>query len=884
MLSRSICVKRICRSCCPGIAQRQIQRHLASGDLSRRWNSNDAFEALLSARREEQAPKTTQRKGKRQAFADTASGWELAEEEATSTADPPEALSPGSTEAPKEVPEPPVAQSSEKLDDRPPEPSKPPISWDPLSKHRSHVSKGAKNLYRTKYLHQESMGLKALGEDLSAIIMNNPDTLRRPFEPIVMPKDAPEEPLDWDQLLEAETPADADAEDISRNIEAMRPRHSPVLSSREYDALAKKVNDAFLSEQLVRYITPRKESMTDFGSINVSFPWMKSLSRWTPMGDRTTHQSPKRRLVHDIMTKLWGLQRQEEVDKLGSCLVELKPEAYSLITHPTLGVIDILRVNTLEAGEGLTAQSGSIRLMARKSSVRAVLSVIDQAISSRKSRKISIQHIRRALLGSDVLNELSRITKTKIVHDASAKEIEVTWLDMEENASGVEDRADLVARLLQSPSAFAGEEQVVSRRFRVHADKMADVGKFVPYSQGRSLAWRDRMRSWSRLVLPTAVADKKRFLKLDERIELPAPKVKDFKDGATNKMSATFGHIIHSEEGEARKKDDRRRRALAPVMPHPAAFSSVEGSEEPASSSAVVITLAGQPGTHAPDLRLTLPDGNIEQATLKCIQPWFLKDVMIPDDVVDLRLVQQREFEIDMSEQAALQEFLQASDPEQLLAPSSTSIILPHRLAPKATAEHATPYTLSSIESVHTVSLAWKSHTLQYTSSTSTFNGEKQELSIIADVGEVGTEFEEPSKAWLALLDQAVSGKFWDWNNGSDYVKELPEEGGEEWNEWLESEMARDNETSEYEIDGAAETDDVPLETLADEEDTAVIDEAVSDHHALGETSTLVMPSDDVATSGNEALERGQKLSEEVEEALQLHQLMRGGQEDAASK
>jgi hypothetical protein len=143
------------------------------------------------------------------------------------------------------------------------------------------------------------------------------------------------------------------------------------------------------------------------------------------------------------------------------------------------------------------------------------------------------------------------------------------------------------------------------------------------------------------------------------------------------------------------------------------------------------------------------------------------------------------------------------------------------------------------------------------------FGGEKQELRIVADVQ--GADFAEASKVWLALLDQAVSGTFWDWSNGSDHVKELPEEGGAGWNEWLESEMANAEEDTDYNLaheDSVEATDNIPLETLAEEYEGDV-DEVEPD------VSSPRM-SDDVVWQVEEALANGDALSAEVGSVLRV--------------
>ena len=449
----------------------------------------------------------------------------------------------------------------------------------------------------------------------------------------------------------------------------------------------------------------------------------------------------------------------------------------------------------------------------------------------------------------------------------------------------------------------------MARRFKSQA-AISQAGMLVPHCrENRSMAWRDRLRPWSRFVTPIGAPGefKQRWLKFADKVRIPGPEPSIYADNAWNRVTATFGHILHSkpEPGERRKMKNRRR-ILAPVVPHPAAFTEFIPKKEAhlKKRSCIVLNFAPAPGTQdgeAPEVRLTLPinpDDDFSNfsmpsdSTLNAIVPWFVKDALVPEESVDVRIIQQREIPLDISEQMPIREFFAASEfnlaEGRLRTPSSTRFSMPKRWLGKEDAEDSTvdlPYMFAGLEIQQTLDLEWQNHVLRYSSiEAGQHGGTRQELSLEAKIS-----VKHPAKAavhtqaYLELLQTAIEGKCWSWTKGSDQVRELPDENDPFWEhnsqdlddaqeqdityptEWpLIEELAPGPSES---IEVGEECD----ETLHTGEHLAAsVEEALGEQSELGEQDFVA---DDTTGTGiggelEEALQTGAHLIESIEETL----------------
>ena len=399
----------------------------------------------------------------------------------------------------------------------------------------------------------------------------------------------------------------------------------------------------------------------------------------------------------------------------------------------------------------------------------------------------------------------------------------------------MEDAADIVLRLLRGRPTqdLNTEEQVVGRRIR-SLSGLSKVGALIPYTrESRSMAWGDRLRLWSRFTHPIGVRGefKKRWLKYAEKVQIPGPEPGFFKEKAQNRLVATFGHILHSKlGGKGSKSTKPRRRILVPVVPHPASLTEFlpEKDEDLTKRSCIILNFAPTPGTDSadgPEVRLTLPvtpDSDFSNLSmpdgskLHAVVPWFAKDTLVPEDFVDVRIVQQREVPLDMSRQAPLREFFAASEfnlaEGRLRTPSSTKFSMPRRWVDKTTESGDvvdTQYMFAGLEIHQTVEMLWKGHILQYNSiEAGQHGGTRQELSVVGKISGKNTELAaEQRQNFLKLIELAVEGKYWSWTNGAAQVRELPDEDDQF---WVRS------------IGGATEEPEVDLDSRSEQEDPDV--------------------------------------------------------------
>lgn len=475
----------------------------------------------------------------------------------------------------------------------------------------------------------------------------------------------------------------------------------------------------------------------------------------------------------------------------------------------------------------------------------------------------------------------------------------------------MEDSADIILRLLRGrpTQRLQSEEQIVARRFKSQV-AISQAGMLVPHCrENKSMSWRDKLRPWSRFVTPIGAPGefKGRWLKFAEKVRIPGPEPSIYEDNAWNRLTTTFGHILHSkpEPGE-RRKMKQRRRIIAPVVPHPAAFAEFIPKKEAElkKRSQIVLNFAPAPGTHdgeAPEVRLTLPINSEDDlsnfsmpssSTLNAVVPWFVKDTLIPEESVDVRIMQQREIPLDISEQKPIREFFAASEfnlaEGRLRTPSSTQFSMPKRWLGKEDEQDSTvdlPYMFAGLEIHQTVDLQLQNHILRYSSiEAGQHGGTRQELSLEAKIS-----VKHPEKAvgqmksYLELVQTAIEGKCWSWTKGSDQVRELPSENDPFWertsqdlNDAEKQDMTRPTESPLIEellprpgelIDVAEESEEA---LQSGEHLAASVNQALGAQSEPGAEGSIAK--DGTGTSvfrgSEEALRSGACLIESIEESL----------------
>lgn len=377
------------------------------------------------------------------------------------------------------------------------------------------------------------------------------------------------------------------------------------------------------------------------------------------------------------------------------------------------------------------------------------------------------------------------------------------------------------------------------------------------------MSWRQKLGRWERFVLPTGKPTKApaKKLKLAERVKLEPVRAGSEE---VNIVSATFGHILHSQPEDSRQKNKKKstrqngNRIIAPVLPHPASLSKFvpEQPSDLSKRSSIVLNLVphysfdkADGADAAPEVKLTMPvdpSGDLSQftipqdSTLKAVYPRDVQDILLPDEIVDVRILQEVNRYLDMSEQPSLHEFLAACEFNlvggRLRTPSTTTLQIPrHWLYPSSAgpqnSSEAVPYSFAGLEIHQTLDLAWKDFTLRYSSvEAGQHGGTRAELSIVSDKlqgpveqgsaeAAAATGHAELGKQWLKLVEEAVEGKHWSWDQGFQHARELPDADDPIWRRVtgrspLEESEEQDDEYF-YELDQVYEDEDlVPGESV----------------------------------------------------------------------
>lgn len=321
------------------------------------------------------------------------------------------------------------------------------------------------------------------------------------------------------------------------------------------------------------------------------------------------------------------------------------------------------------------------------------------------------------------------------------------------------------------------------------------------------MSWRDKLRQWSRYVNPVTkeVLVEDTPLDLAGKVSLPMPTLEATDKRTMNRITATFGHILHTGHDSREAKMAKSRRILSPVVPHPASLTSITADSDStvAQSTAIILNFSPDPaqaqkfGDAVPEIRLRLPvnpDTDLSafafppDSTLDGVIPGRVDDILLPDESVDVRLTQQRLLPLDANQQS-LKEFLAVSEfnllAGRLRTPSRTQFSIPSKWLSASPSpspqDQATdvPYTFMGLEIHQVVDLAWRGHTLRYSSiEAGQHGGQRQELSLHA--APPGTHQQdttgESAGSFLQLVEEVAAGKHFSWDHGYKLMQDRSDE------------------------------------------------------------------------------------------------------------
>ncbi|PTB70333.1 hypothetical protein BBK36DRAFT_1173923 [Trichoderma citrinoviride] len=682
--------------------------------------------------------------------------------------------------------------------------------------------------YRDELVQSRSVPVAALGEHIDAIMLKNPNEMKRPKRSVRrVQQEATEATVELDSerdgmVDQADENGQEAMEEALTNIDNLRPVDKTILPMQDFDTLANTLLEGFNHNQLTRYFIQKRLEMSQQGlGKPVTYPWIVKQGPWVAAKpDHWGPLRPKQRQVIMIMQLLWNLEVQEQVEGLGRTLLWLEPRVFELIAPPNSVVLEQLSQDFLYQSnrEKITTNFDDCRIniYARKSTIPVILTHLDEVVKSIRSQKIPSDHFQEHNLDDSLLQELERITKTHIEYNEKDKELEISWLEKQdlsssgEDAKNTETPADVALRLLlEQPT----EEQQSSVHIIAPSEsKKPQDGTFISHQrENRSMSWKNKLQQWSRYVVPVgqsaATGDdiSAQFAK-DVSFPVSTPKkLKGIEQGC--QVTASFGHVLHGKSSRSAAAMAKHHRLLSPVLPHPASFTPLSEEDKPivqcttiilnfspdptqtpttfdSVPSSMQLRLPVGPGTDIADL--SLPPGS----TLVGVAAKHIRDVLLPGESVDVRLTQHHLLPLDPN-QEFVKDFMSKCEFDLtqglVRTPSKARFSIPKAWAtsPKASgkpskAKIEAPYLFMGSEIHQAVELEFHGHTLCYSSiDAGRHGGHRQELSLQAgpprskDATPLTLDKAEASR-FLSLVGGLAAGDYFSWHNGSQLMRKLP--------------------------------------------------------------------------------------------------------------
>ncbi|KAM0513813.1 hypothetical protein ACHAPE_007413 [Trichoderma viride] len=770
--------------------------------------------------------------------------------------------------------------------------------------------------FEDERIQSRSVSVAALGKQIEAIMLKNPNEMKKPKRPARRIQDkAPEAKVKLDaerdlMMEEVEESNEEVLEAALKHIGDLRPLDRTILPMKDFDALANSLLDGFKSSQLTRYynqerLTAHNQSLQK----SSSYSWVDNLSSWEPAKpDHWGPLRPKQRQVILIMQTIWNLEVKEQVEGLGRTLVWLEPRFFQLIAPPNGSILEQVSKDFLYESnkEKITASfdDSRINIYTQKSTVPVILSHLDEIVKSLRHQKVSTNHVEENDLDEQVLKELEQITKTHIKYNKDDKELEISWLESQTPSSSPESQkkletpADIALRLLlEQPSKDENSVHIITPS---KVDKAKD-GSFISHQrERRSMRWKDKLKPWSRYVHPvsqTTTARDDISEHLLEAASLPAPSGSKTKAEAESVITtASFGHVLHGKCSRTAASMAKHRRLLSPVLPHPASFTSIMDGDKPLTQrTTITLNFCPDPQHYSkdtsstpPSVQLQLPvdpvtdiaDSSLPSgSTLFGVAAHSVSDILLPSESVDIRLTQQRLLPLDAS-QEPIKEFLSHCEfdlPKGILrTPSNITFSIPKAWAadpkakrkPSKTATLNAPYIFMGLETHQIAEIEFHGHTLRYDSiDAGRHGGQRQELSLQAGAPIRGSDGEQDkalfelieaeASAFISLAGEMATGKYFSWHNGSESVRELSDESlGFDELEVLDDEVIEEELSSlatEYSEDAQSSESELLSPPEQDESSSTMTEPTSKDPSSASKKSTTSESTDTSEALNNPA-------------------------------
>ncbi|KAF4504226.1 hypothetical protein G6O67_008402 [Ophiocordyceps sinensis] len=542
--------------------------------------------------------------------------------------------------------------------------------------------------YHHDFLMKRTLGLESLGRPVTVLILKNPDKIRERREPrpVLDNKSGPiGTPLSIGDALPKEEESESETlAQVMENLEELRPKDRVALSLLETKKLARALEYGFTREQLKSYLAARNSKPTELYSWIVKQELRKAA--------RAESLSPKQQTISKIMNT-WNVHvrgRRTGPDNLRVWLGLPRP-VFDLLFSPSSPALRTLTAYCKQWRIIPSPTECQLKISAPEVIWRRILARIDKIIQSIMTQTVPFKSARKHSIPRTILDELERITNTSLRYKHSNSELSILWFadesihqpnqGPEQESQRTEDRPNAVLRLLLAQQADQHPARVDIMPSFEREEPVDGFMAAVHHHRGdRALPWYHRMQKWSRHVYPASRRDYvKRPVRrtcLFEKLWLPTPFFKAGEASSTNRITATFGHVLHSGSKPV-SGFNTMRRLLSPIIPHPAALSSfgLESDKPVVQATTIILNFSPEQGrkpSHGQaSIRIQIPvdpDCDLSKLTLSpgstlegILAPWNVTDVLLPDERVDVRLAQQRVLRLD-SDQPSLKEFLAMSE------------------------------------------------------------------------------------------------------------------------------------------------------------------------------------------------------------------------------
>lgn len=142
-------------------------------------------------------------------------------------------------------------------------------------------------------------------------------------------------PLHWEDVLPREEGPEFDfSEEVRANIDELRPSDTTVVRRKDFEKLVDALVDGFTREQLVGYFNRGDWEHTLQANDAPSHPWMVKQGAWqAAQSNQWGSLKPKQQQAVLILTAMWNLEIQEQVEGLGRTLIWVQPDIFRLIAR-----------------------------------------------------------------------------------------------------------------------------------------------------------------------------------------------------------------------------------------------------------------------------------------------------------------------------------------------------------------------------------------------------------------------------------------------------------------------------------------------------------------------------------------------------------------------